>query len=265
MNRISVYKNISNSKMISAKAMTNISSSEANLAKIKLERMRVLYKKHYISESEWEADIANYNKAQENKKNMQAKEHMEGESLESIKNGMVFTGDKVEGTLGEIKAQIQSAEQKIKLFQDRVNVYEAILTRLIIKAPFDGKVIEVLKSAGSTIDNMKPILILEQTNAKHEVIAFLTQSEILQVDVKRPVKIYIPSTGSIYNGKVESIDRTAGFIDEIKAQYRWRNLDIDRSATVKVSINKEEETRFADTIEAGVPVIAYFSKRLNLF
>jgi len=94
------------------------------------------------------------------------------------------------------------------------------------------------------------------------IIAYLTQDEIIHIGSSRQVKIYIPSSGKTYRGKILEINRTDGFIDEIKAQYRWRSFQLDRSAMVTISVMGMDQKNFNQQVFSGMPAIVYFSKNL---
>ena len=75
---------------------------------------------------------------------------------------------------------------------------------------------------------------------------------------------YIPSSGKTYHGNVIEINRTDGFIDLIKAQYRWRDFQIDRSATVTIEIQQDNKKEFEEKTFSGMPAIVYFTKNFTL-
>ncbi|HBI21843.1 MAG TPA: hypothetical protein DDY37_04560 [Legionella sp.] len=77
------------------------------------------------------------------------------------------------------------------------------------------------------------------------------------------VGIYIPSLGKTYRGKTVGINRTDGFVDEVKAQYRWRDFKVDRSAQVTIAIQQSDQKKFDKDAYPGMPVIVYFSKNMH--
>ena len=98
---------------------------------------------------------------------------------------------------------------------------------------------QILKSEGNTTDNMKPIILIEKESEKKQIIAYLTQDEIIHIG-RDNVKIYLPALGKTFVGNIVEINRTDGFIDEINAQYRWRDFQIDRSAKIVVNIQEND-------------------------
>ena len=131
-------------------------------------------------------------------------------------------------------------------------------------APFSGKVTQILKSEGNTTDNIKPIIFIEKERSEKQIIAYLTQDEIIHIGLES-VKIYLPALGKTYVGNIVEINRTDGFIDEVHAQYRWRDFEIDRSAKVTVEVKQNDRDKFEKIAFAGMPVIVYFPKKHVIF
>jgi multidrug resistance efflux pump len=261
--RLNLYKDIGSNRVISAQAAVDEAKHELMTTEKQLQRMRLLQKKHFVSNMEFDEALAKYQRAQEKIKSAIALKDLENNSLNAVEKGVYFTGTKLEGISGDINAQIQEAQNKLKLSEDRVQVYENILNKLTLLAPFDGKINQVLKTAGTATDTVKPILLLEKTEAQKQVVAYLTQDEVTHIGSRNRVKIYVPSLGKTYHGRVAEINRTAGFIDEVKAQYRWRDFQTDRSAMV--SIDLETKSHQLDSIlAAGMPAIVYFSRKYTV-
>ena len=51
-----------------------------------------------------------------------------------------------------------------------------------------------------------------------------------------------------------------GFIDEVKAQYKWRDFQMDRSAMVSIAIKNTDQIEFNRQAFPGMPVVVYFSR-----
>ncbi|WP_058533909.1 HlyD family secretion protein [Legionella saoudiensis] len=263
--RLKVYKDISKNRLRSAKTLINMSQQEVFISQRSLERFKSLHDKKYISEMNLELEQAKYDSAQEKLKNSEALYNMEKNSLNALKSGFYFTGNKAEGIERDLNAELDAAKQRVQLNEHKVRVYRNLIKRLTLKAPFNGKVTKILKSKGNTAENTKPLLLIEKSGADKEIIAYLTQNEVVHLGASKQVKIYIPSSGKVYHGEITKIDRTEGFVDEIKAQYRWRDFQIDRSATVNISVNKKEQKAFAKHAFSGMPVVVYFPKKIHFF
>lgn len=258
------YQRIGMKRLSSAQALSTVTKQDVIYTKSKLSKMKELYSQNYITKLDWEKYLADYQKALSNNHNMLAMKDIENESLYSLKKGLYFTGNKLEGTSGELIVQIEIANERIKLFEKKINVYENIIDQLTVRAPADGKIIDILRLLGSNIDNSKPIMLLENTHTNKKIIAFLTQNEASEVNMQKPINIFIPALNEMYKGKILSLDRTTSYIDEMKVQYKWHDTN-DRTAIVTISINKNDESHFNQSISSGMPALVYFKRRLNLF
>jgi multidrug resistance efflux pump len=263
--RLKIYKKIGHTRVISSQAMVNVSEQERLKAQHNLARFTELHKKNYVSEANLEAEQTKYLNAVEQLTNAKAHHRLEHHALKAINQGMYFTGTKAEGIEQDLFAELKASQQKAKLNADRVNIYELLISKLILRAPFDAKVTQILKSAGNTTDNIKPIIFIENISMNKNIIAYLTQDEIIHIGSSRQVKIFIPSSGKTYRGDILEINRTDGFIDEVKAQYRWRNFQVDRSAMVTISVREMDQNDFNQHAFSGMPAIVYFSKSLHYF
>ncbi len=262
--KLDIYKHIGSNRVVSANSLVNSSEQDMLTTKNNLKRLKVLYKKRYMSKANLESGYAKYIRAKEKLRHAKAQQNLQKNSLHAVDNGVYFTGNKLEGTEQNLLAKLAAEKQKQILNQERVNLYTYLTEKLILKAPFDGKINQLIKSAGNTTDNIKPIILIEKNSISRNIVAYLTQNEIAHIGDTGKVKIYLPSTGRVYRGKVTEIDRTDGFVDVVKAQFRWRDVDMDRSGMVTIDIQQGEQKAFNDEAFAGMPVIIYFSKRFFL-
>jgi multidrug resistance efflux pump len=263
--RLKIYKDIGHNRVISARALVNISKQTLITTGHNLDRLTKLHKKHYISESNLEAERNKYLSAQEALKDAIAQKRLQKHSLKAVSEGMYFTGTKTEGIERDLYAELEMAKKTSYLNSNKAKIYENLIKKLTLLAPFDGKVTQILKSSGNTTDNIKPILFIENLKTNKHIIAYLTQNEVMHIGTYHKVKIYIPSSGKTYLGDIIEINRTDGFIDEIKAQYRWRDFQIDRSAMVTIDIQDDEQNEFNKQAFSGMPAIVYFSKKYTWF
>ncbi len=262
--RLKIYQKIGSNRVISAKTQVNRSLQTVMTSQHNLERFTQLNKKHYVSEASLEAERAKYVSAQETLADAKAQHSTERHALRAISKGMYFTGTKTEGIMQDLDAEIIAAQKKAALNDRRVKVYENLMKKLTLTAPFDGKVTQILKSEGNTADNIKPIILIEKEHSEKQIIAYLTQDEIIHIGVEN-VKIYFPALGKTYVGNIVEINRTDGFIDEVHAQYRWRDFQIDRSAKVTVAVQQNDRDKFDKIAFSGMPVIVYFPKKHVVF
>ena len=262
--KLKIYKRIGHNRVTSANALVNSSKQDRMAAKKNFERVEVLYKKNYMTKANLESAYAKYVRANEQFRHAKAQQHLQDHSLHAVDQGVFFTGNKLEGTGQHVLAKLEAEKKKKLLNQSRVELYTYLSEKLVLKAPFDGTINQLIKSAGNTTDHINPLVLIEKDNIHRNIIAYLTQKEIAHIGDTRQVKIYLPSTGSVYRGKVTEIDRTDGFVDLVKAQFRWRDLEMDRSGRVIIDIQPSEQIAFDDEAFAGMPVVVYFSKKFFL-
>ena len=262
--KLKIYQHIGSNRLISANTLVNSSQQDMLAAKNHLQRLSILYKKQYVSKSNWENGVAKYVRVKEKLRYAKAQQNLENHSLNAVNKGLYFTGNKLEGIVQDLSAELEAAKKKEILSRERVNLYTKLSNKLVLTAPFDGKINQIIKSAGNTTDNAKPILLIEQTRAHKNIIAYLTQNEIAHIGDANKVKIYLPSTGKMYRGKITEINRTDGFIDVVKAQFTWRDLQMDRSGMVSIDIQQNDQFSFNNEAYAGMPVVIYFSRRFLL-
>jgi multidrug resistance efflux pump len=260
--RLSIYKNIGSERVISAQTLVNTSKQEVLREEKNVQRMNALYNKHYLSKSDWELELAKFAAAKEKLRNVKAQQNLENHSLHAVDKGMYFTGNKLEGTLEDLEAELKIAQKKVFLNTEKVKIYNNLNNKLLLLSPFDGIVTQIVKMVGSTTDNVKPIILLEPANVSKFIVSYLTQDEITRINTVGIVKLYTPSTGKTYHGYIAGINRTDGFIDLMKTQYRWRDFQIDRSAMIMINIHEKDKKNFDKQTYSGMPIIAYFSRRM---
>ena len=263
--RLSVYKKIGATRVDSALTLVNQAKQAVLTAQHDVERFTELNKKNYVSAANLETVRANYLNAQEALNNANARHQLENHSLNAVKEGMYFTGTKTEGISRDLDAELTAAQKRVQLNETRVKIYEALIKKLTLIAPFDGKVTQILKSAGNTTDMVQPLIFIENISVSKQIIAYLTQDEIIHIGASGKVNLYIPSSGKTYHGKIVEINRTDGFIDEVNAQYRWRDFQVDRSARITIAIQNRDQRAFDQDAFSGMPLIAYFSKKFVFF
>lgn len=262
--RLKVYENVGSSRLASAEAAAHIAKEEYASAKKNQIRMETLHKKHYLSEADWDLVVAKYRTADDKLKSATAMKELEQHSLNSVVQGLYFTGTKLEGRQQDINVELEVAKNRLKIHEERVRVYQELTNKLTLNAPFDAVVLQVLKTVGNNTDTTKPLLLLERSNTSKSITVYLTQTEVLHLRLNCQVKIYIPAMGRTYHGMVTEINRTSGFIDEVRAQYRQRDIDLDRTAIAIVTIELRDQNQFNREVSAGMPAIVYFPKQILL-
>ncbi|MEM9140293.1 MAG: HlyD family efflux transporter periplasmic adaptor subunit [Pseudomonadota bacterium] len=125
---------------------------------------------------------------------------------------------------------------------------------LAVIAPFDGRILDVLRARNTPLLRGTSLISMEH-DVPPVVEAYLNQEEILQVGMGDTATVFLPSIDRKVGAVVARIDRTSGFVDEQEAQYIWRGPK-DRSARVVLTLEDG-----AQTIASGLPAIVLFDRR----
>lgn len=177
-------------------------------------------------------------------------------------NATIGSADIV-GKTEDIEAEVRLIEHEILLSQQRYITYLSQRDRDTVRAPFDGRVIDVRRSNGAQVKRGDVIAVIENRAERH-VAAWLKQDEVLKIGIGDEVQLFMPALGETLTGRVAEIDRTTGFVREQEAQgalaYGWRGQH-DRSAKVVIRFEEPGQVRDQDKYRPGLPVVAIFEQR----
>ncbi|MEO1000822.1 MAG: HlyD family efflux transporter periplasmic adaptor subunit, partial [Pseudomonadota bacterium] len=123
-----------------------------------------------------------------------------------------------------------------------------------VRAPWAGRVVDLLHQDGARLLRGAPLLALEREGAPI-VEAWLTQEEVLEVGLGDTALIFLPALDRTLEARITRIDRTSGFVDEQRSQYTWRGPE-DRSARVLLELEGA-----AAELPGGLPAITLFRRR----
>jgi multidrug resistance efflux pump len=167
-----------------------------------------------------------------------------------------FNGREIIGAMGELDASIGLARNEVSLSHQ---AHEALLKhreRLAIHAPFDGRVAELPVPERATVKRGDIIAVFEK-DSERWISAFLTQDEVMKIGLGDQASVYFPALDRSFRYKVTSIDRTAGFREEISRRFSWRGAE-DRSAEVKLVLVEEIPDEAKEQITSGLPAVVLF-------
>jgi len=179
--------------------------------------------------------------------------------LGRIGEGRYFTGEKFEGRKQELQATVDLAWNEVMLTKDELVALQRRLERLVLTAPTNGRIIKVLKSAGSTVKHGEKVALFERDEARI-VEAFLTQEEVLEIGLGDEAWAFFPSLETRVRVFVTNIDRTTGYVDEIGSRYQWRGPK-DRSARISLIFADMPPEVIRRRFLPGLPVVVTFSRR----
>ncbi|MEM6497884.1 MAG: PilZ domain-containing protein [Pseudomonadota bacterium] len=174
-----------------------------------------------------------------------------------------FSGDNVIGDLQRISDEIKRAEGLMELDRQRFDLARMQRHRLAVIAPFTGTLLQLPRVNNSQIKAGETIALFEK-NDKRMVTAFLTQDEVLQIELGADVDIYIPATGEVAAARIVDIDRTMGFFRQASrrspVRLQWR-ASRERTARVVLAFNNPRAFANRRQYRAGLPVIANFERK----
>lgn len=172
------------------------------------------------------------------------------------------TGSAIVGSLDDLEAQIELARQEVQFAKER---HAALLNqreRLVVRAPFDGRIVDLPHVNNGSIRKGDIVAILEQAQPRN-VTAYLNDDEIARVKVGDPAKLYVPAVRELLTARVERIDRSYASGRELDPQTgmmsRWRG---STSGGAKVILAFEDAARAANAekFRAGLPVVVIFER-----
>jgi multidrug resistance efflux pump len=253
-----IYKKIGNALLKAEKAKIQEIEKKIEFAKTQWARLRRLQTKGAVSQLKREEAEYAYKIALEELKVAKSKYKVAYDGLSAIKIGRFFSRGQLEGKVPELETAVFVAKRRLQLEREKLTAARTHIKKLVFMAPFDGRLVKVLKSTGNTIKDGDPLVLIERFDER-VIDAYLTQEEVTQVKLDSEEKAYIPALDRFQMVRVDKIDRTTGFIDDIQSRFHWRGPR-ERSAYVKLVIEGMEAEEIRTTFPAGTPVVIYFHK-----
>lgn len=249
-----------------------VSETDKNIAKARLVALQEALKAadaHFVRISELNKSGNVTNSQFESAKNNQAKAAAAVSEAEYIlqKNSAMETAsdrrhynhkefvtdlDMLSVDLEMVYSQLELEIKKLEQLEERKN-------KLVLRAPFDGRVMNLYQTAYNRVGQDDPVLLLEKAN-DISVTSYLTQKEILSVGLYDQAKVFIPALNKHIPAKITRIDRHSLYLNKEATNYTWRNDD-ERTASVilKLEVSKD----IAEYITAGLPVVTIFNRTSN--
>ncbi len=188
----------------------------------------------------------------------QAELHL-GDKQAQYENLVVDSAYTNTGRLKDLKAELALFETRITLAEKELEALEERKRRLVITAPTRGRIVRTVRSAGNTTKKGEQLIIFERDEPRN-VLAYLTQDEVIEVGLGDEVLVYFPSIDERAKAKVAAIDRTEGYVDEMHAQYSWRGAK-DRTALVTLNFLERSNEDIRQSFPPGLPAIVIFERR----
>jgi multidrug resistance efflux pump len=230
---------------------------ELTLAQRDLKRIESLLENKLVSARD--LDRAKAQVSESGRKAEQASLHLQTaeNTLETLlASGRYFTGERLEGNVGEIRSELERLEAESDLTKKELAALQERRQRMNIAAPTDGRLVELIKGPGSAVRKGEVLGYFEREEAR-VVELFLTQSEVLYVSLGQAARVYVPALDKSVEARVTSVDRSTAYINEKSSGYIWRKSD-DRTAKVTLMFNGVNESTVREQFSPGTPAIVLF-------
>jgi len=254
--KLNDYRNFAYNKLEEAKAYHASMVKQSMLADKDLVRYGELYKKKLIAKKTFDETLGKQIRLAGELDLAVIGLKTRRDAIVALKHGRYFTGERLEGQSREIKAEVERLMQEVTLSTQTVVALYERRDRLNIKAPSQGRVIEMVKSAGSSTKRGETIALFER-DEQRVIEAYLTQDEVISVKLAHPARVYFPSLDISVNSVVTAIDRTEGFLHEKESRYSWRASG-DRTAKVTLKFEGLSTLNIRDKFTPGLPAIVVF-------
>lgn len=265
-----IYGKVGDSRLTSASDRVTAVGHDLSLAKNDLKRKKALEAQSVISRSELESSQQLVEKLENDlalAKNDLRVAHVALSGLS--RSGLFFSGDRIEGRGYGLNGEIEAARKSVAELERGLGSAGGASNggaggggesgdQLILRAPFDGHVVRVLKTPGNTVDRGDNLAVLERADSRY-IEVFLTQAESTQVRLGSVAKIFIPSLNIEREARVIQIDRARGFINETDSRYHWRTT-VDRTAVATLFFVKNGRNLEVKDIETGTPCTVNFTR-----
>ncbi|MBY0320002.1 MAG: HlyD family secretion protein [Reyranella sp.] len=188
--------------------------------------------------------------------------------IASAEAGRFFDGNRITGKLAELEAAVQRARAEIGVATEELRVWQERRAAAVVTASGDGRIMRILHGEGSAVRAGDTVAVYER-NGERTINAFLTQSEVVRVAVGDAATIYIPALRLRLTAHVASIDRAAGFLDDVESRYTWRQArdsgvrhgDLDRTARVVLRLDGDQGEQLRKDLVPGTPAVVSFQRR----
>jgi multidrug resistance efflux pump len=227
-------------------------------ARVEFERVKQLWEYGLLARQVFDSQEATVKSREAELKAAEAEQKIIASSNRFIDSGFFFSGNFLVGELQARMTQVEAAQQRVIVAQNAVRDAMHQEQKHEYRAPFDGVVMRVFKSAGMTVDRGEAVLVLRKRGEEAHVDAYLTQEEVGRITTGTPAVASVRALRKRYKAEVAIVDRTSGFLKEIQTpklqqpRWEWRNPE-DRTAYVRLNFVGASTSELA-SMQPGLPV-----------
>lgn len=185
---------------------------------------------------------------------MRKRIHMqEMERLRSLGAGRrLYDGARFVGELAALEAATIRSAADVDSVRVLLREIEGQEAELAVVAPWRARVMSFERKLGDNVRIGENILVIERLG-QSKIAAYLSQEEVATIREGDRARVYFPSRDSWRDARVSVVDRTDGFFDVIKMDYRSRAREA-RSAKVMLDV-------LGEVPRSGAPAVVVFERR----
>ncbi len=255
---LTVYRTLSAGKLAAAREKLAAAAKREQVTRADLARKRSLLADGLVTRSEVEAAELAHKSAQEALGVARAELKVAQAVAGAADSGRYFSDKRQEFSLAQRQAELANMERRIRLEEEKYRFLQQQQQRLVLRAPYDGRVVKVAKSAGNLVAAGEPAVLLERAELPR-VHAYLTQQELLRVRKGSRATVYVPAIDAHLSATVVSIDTLPAVGEQGDASLDLAARD-SRTGHVVLALRPEEVLRYAGDLSGGVPAIVNFPR-----
>lgn len=178
-------------------------------------------------------------------------------AMEAVSDRRYFNHKEFVTDLDMTALEVDEIHAKVISLSKQLEKLEARKASMVIRAPFDGRIVAVKQSGNVMVFRNQQLLTFEKLEVP-TVTAFLDQEQVLNIGLADQAKIFVPALDKHIQAQVYKIDRNSSFLDPKASHYTWTD-STSKSAAVSLRLNVAVEEMA--NIRAGLPVVVIFPKR----
>lgn len=254
--RLKLYQIVSQTDKSIAQARLESLRVALNAADENFLRMARLLKSGVIPISRY--DQAKKNQALAASKTREAELLLEKNSaMSAASNRRHFNHKEFVVDLDMLAVDLEMAYSALELDERKLQYLVEVNDKRVLRAPFDGRIVNLYHAASTTVTRNEPLLLFERDD-EPTITAYLNQSEILEVGLHDKTKIFVPAINEYYSAVVEKIDRRSLSVSKGATEYTWRDKQARTAiVTLKLFIDRNEYSQ----MRAGLPVVVIFNRQ----
>lgn len=204
--RLSIHGRMLRSRIASQRQQVALLSERVQLADQQVARLRDMLGRGIVSQVELEEVAARRAALAGQLEEAQSFLKVEKGRLGAARSGFYFDGDRIENGLPEVDAALATARAEVDLEKAQlaalVERAEAAQTGV---APFEGRVAQVLQTAGTPVRQGNLVVVLER-DQERLVEAWLTRHQAEYVRLGDTARVEVPGLDREYDAVVRSIE-----------------------------------------------------------